>query len=71
MSKIAKSLTDLIGNTPLLELCNYNKSNALDANDYGKTRVLQSIGERQRQSRLCHGQRCRGKGSFKRRIYNY
>ena len=31
MSKIAKSLTDLIGNTPLLELSNYNKLNNLEA----------------------------------------
>ncbi|HEX2944382.1 MAG TPA: cysteine synthase A [Clostridia bacterium] len=31
MSKIYKSLTDLIGNTPLLELSNYNKKNGLDA----------------------------------------
>lgn len=31
MSKIAKSLTDLIGNTPLLELTNYNEENNLDA----------------------------------------
>ncbi|HHY26353.1 MAG TPA: cysteine synthase A [Desulfitobacterium dehalogenans] len=31
MSKIAKSLTDLIGNTPLLELTNYNKANELEA----------------------------------------
>ncbi len=31
MSKIAKNLTDLIGNTPLLELTNYNKLNKLDA----------------------------------------
>ncbi len=31
MSKIATSLTDLIGNTPLLELTNYNRDNALDA----------------------------------------
>lgn len=30
MSKIAKSLTDLIGNTPLLELSNYNNLNKLD-----------------------------------------
>ena len=29
MSKIAKNLTDLIGNTPLLELTNYNKANGL------------------------------------------
>ena len=26
MEKIAKKLTDLVGNTPLLELSNYNKS---------------------------------------------
>jgi cysteine synthase A len=31
MTKIAKSLTDLIGNTPLLELSNFNKGNNLDA----------------------------------------
>ena len=31
MSKIAKNLTDLIGNTPLLELSNYEKANNLEA----------------------------------------
>lgn len=31
MSKIARSLTDLIGNTPLLELSNYNKAHELEA----------------------------------------
>lgn len=31
MSKIAKSLTELIGNTPLLQLENYNKYSGLDA----------------------------------------
>lgn len=31
MSKIAKNLTDLIGNTPLLELTNYEKSLSLEA----------------------------------------
>jgi len=31
MTKIAKNLTDLIGNTPLLELSNYNKINGLPA----------------------------------------
>ncbi|MCR4435750.1 MAG: cysteine synthase A [Clostridiales bacterium] len=31
MSKIAKNLTDLIGNTPLLELSNYNRANNLEA----------------------------------------
>lgn len=31
MASIAKNLTDLIGNTPLLELSNYNKANGLEA----------------------------------------
>ncbi|HOM03309.1 MAG TPA: cysteine synthase A [Acetivibrio sp.] len=31
MAKIAKNLTELIGNTPLLELTNYNKANNLEA----------------------------------------
>lgn len=31
MSKIAKNLTELIGNTPLLELSNYNRQNGLQA----------------------------------------
>lgn len=31
MEKVAKRLTDLVGNTPLLELSNYNKSNGLRA----------------------------------------
>lgn len=31
MSRIAKNLTDLIGNTPLLELSNYNKDNNLES----------------------------------------
>lgn len=33
---IAKNLTDLIGNTPLLELSNYEKANSLDATVVGK-----------------------------------
>ncbi|KNY26748.1 cysteine synthase A [Pseudobacteroides cellulosolvens] len=36
MSKIAKSLTDLIGNTPLLELSSYNKHNNLEASIIAK-----------------------------------
>ena len=31
MGRIAKKLTDLIGNTPLLELQNYNKEHNLQA----------------------------------------
>jgi cysteine synthase A len=36
MTKIAKKLTDLIGNTPLLELSNYNKNHNLDAHVIAK-----------------------------------
>lgn len=36
MGKIAKKLTDLIGNTPLLELSNYNKKNGLEASVIAK-----------------------------------
>jgi len=36
MGKIAKKLTDLIGNTPLLELSNYNKKHGIDAHVIGK-----------------------------------
>ena len=31
MAKIATHLTDLVGNTPLLELTNYNKAHLLEA----------------------------------------
>lgn len=36
MAKIAKKLTELIGNTPLLELSNYNKKHGLSAHVIGK-----------------------------------
>lgn len=36
MAKIAKSLTELIGNTPLLELGNYEKAHRLEATVVGK-----------------------------------
>lgn len=36
MGKIAKKLTDLIGNTPLLELSNYNKKHGVDAHVIAK-----------------------------------
>ena len=39
MSKIAKSLTDLIGKTPLLELTNYNKEKNLQAKMTPKPRA--------------------------------
>ncbi|WP_303859817.1 cysteine synthase A [Alkalibaculum bacchi] len=44
MSKIAKSLTDLIGNTPLLELSNYNKNNDLSATVIAKLEYFNPLG---------------------------
>jgi cysteine synthase A len=44
MSKIAKSLTDLIGNTPLLELSNYNKENKIEASLIAKLEYFNPAG---------------------------
>jgi len=44
MSKIAKSLTDLIGNTPLLELSNYNKQHELKARVIAKLEYFNPLG---------------------------
>ncbi|MDS1030897.1 cysteine synthase A [Bacillota bacterium LX-D] len=44
MVKIAKSLTDLIGNTPLLELSNYNKSNVLESKLVAKLEYFNPAG---------------------------
>jgi cysteine synthase A len=44
MSKIAKNLTDLIGNTPLLELSNYNESNELGATLIAKLEYFNPAG---------------------------
>ncbi len=44
MSKIYKSLTDLIGNTPLLELTNYNKSQNLEATILAKLESFNPAG---------------------------
>ncbi|PKM78389.1 MAG: cysteine synthase A [Firmicutes bacterium HGW-Firmicutes-15] len=44
MSKIAKSLPDLIGNTPLLELSNYNKANKLEARLIAKLEYFNPAG---------------------------
>lgn len=42
--KIAKNLTDLIGNTPLLELMNYQKANDLEARLLGKLEYFNPAG---------------------------
>ena len=44
MSKIAKNLTDLIGNTPLLELVNYNKDAGLKATIVAKLEYFNPLG---------------------------
>lgn len=44
MAKIAKNLTDLIGNTPLLELSNYNKVNDLGARVIAKLEYFNPAG---------------------------
>ena len=44
MSKIAKKLVDLIGNTPLLELTNYNASKGLEAVVIGKLEYFNPAG---------------------------
>lgn len=44
MSKIAKSLTDLIGNTPLLELSNYSVNNQLQARLIAKLEYFNPAG---------------------------
>ncbi|MBC8014726.1 MAG: cysteine synthase A [Sporomusaceae bacterium] len=44
MSKIAKNLTDLIGNTPLLELSNYGKQHGLKAQVIAKLEYFNPLG---------------------------
>lgn len=44
MSKIAKNLTDLIGNTPLLELTNYGEQQGLTARVIGKLEYFNPLG---------------------------
>lgn len=44
MAKIAKKLTDLIGNTPLLELSNYEKKNGLEAFVLAKLEYFNPLG---------------------------
>jgi len=44
MSKIAKSLTELIGNTPLLELSNYGKQHELKARVIAKLEYFNPLG---------------------------
>ena len=44
MAKIAKQLTDLIGNTPLLELSHFNENNHLQAKVIAKLEYFNPLG---------------------------
>ncbi|MGE5405246.1 MAG: pyridoxal-phosphate dependent enzyme, partial [Candidatus Saccharibacteria bacterium] len=44
MSKIFTNLTELIGNTPLLELSSYNRSEQLDAKVIAKLEYFNPLG---------------------------
>lgn len=44
MKKVYKKITDLIGNTPLLELSNYNKNNNLEGNIIVKLEYFNPLG---------------------------
>ena len=44
MAKIYKSFLDLVGNTPLLELSNYNKQNNLEATILAKVELFNPAG---------------------------
>lgn len=44
MAKIAKYLTELIGNTPLLEISNYEKKHGLNAKLIGKVEYFNPLG---------------------------
>ena len=44
MKKIAKQLTELIGNTPLLELSNYEKENDLKSSIIAKLEYFNPLG---------------------------
>ena len=44
MGKVAKSLTDLVGNTPLLEFSNFNASKGVKAKLIGKLEYFNPAG---------------------------
>ena len=44
MAKIAKKLTDLIGNTPLLEISNFSKSEGLETSLIAKLEYFNPAG---------------------------
>ena len=70
MAKVYQSATDLIGNTPLLEVTKLEKSKGLEAKvliklEYFNTRKCK------RPCCILHGKRCRGERSFKGRFRDH
>jgi cysteine synthase A len=65
MSKIAKRLTDLIGNTPLLELASYNKSKELKAKVIAKLEYFNPGGSVKDRIALAMIEDAEAKGSLK------
>ena len=54
MAKIAANLTELIGNTPLLELSNFNHKNNLEASIIAKLEFFNPAGSVKDRIGFCH-----------------
>ena len=65
MAKIAKKLTDLVGNTPLLELSNYNASNGLKARVVAKLEYFNPAGSVKDRISLAMVEDAEAKGTLK------
>ena len=65
MGKIAKKLTDLVGNTPLLELSNYNASNGLKARVVAKLEYFNPAGSVKDRISLAMVEDAEAKGTLK------
>lgn len=65
MTKIAKRLTDLVGNTPLLELSNYNESKGLQARIVAKLEYFNPAGSVKDRIALAMIEDAESKGTLK------
>ena len=65
MAKIAKKLTDLVGNTPLLELGNYNASKGLKARVVVKLEYFNPAGSVKDRIALAMVEDAEAKGALK------
>ena len=65
MAKIAKKLTDLVGNTPLLELTNYNESKGLQAKIVAKLEYFNPAGSVKDRIALAMIEDAEAKGTLK------